>query len=504
MLVPYDRSAVPTFLSIRSFLARYLIALLVGFLLLSAGLWGEDQYAQQKLDQMRSHTFSKGVLKDSGADDSDAVPANFLIVGSDSRKFVTTDEDKLHFGDDVTQSGTRSDTIMIAHIDPNSKQAFLVSFPRDTGVTIPGGCTEKINAAFNSDYNCRGQYGGPDLLVRTIKENFDVDINHYLEVDFVGFRQVIDVLGSVELYFPANARDKKTGLNVSGGCQKLDGLMALNYARSRYYEYFDYAQNRWRQDPTSDFGRIRRQQYLIRTLLQSGVDRGGSNPLTAYRLVDKLTNFVGRDAGFNKDDVRRLVRTFNVTDPGSVPMETLPVTGGRSGRLQLKQPDADAMLLRLRRFAPAPPKVTTTTAAIKTTDVQVLIRNGSASATAAATANKRLRSLGFQTTDPESVTNVASTEIHFTRAGAGKAFLLAKYLGGVGKLVEEATLPAGDVVVVIGADWRGVSDPATTTTTRPRTTTTTPTVDVVKPNPGTPPADSDPNTVGNQFIGCER
>ncbi len=500
----YHQTAVPSFVLIRSFVTRFLIALLAGFVLLSAALWGEDEYAKGKIESIEKHVFRKGLLKASGGDDDPGKPANFLIVGSDTRDFVKTGEDAIHFGDSTTQAGNRSDTIMIAHIDPNSREAFIVSLPRDTGVKIPGGCSEKINATFNADYKCGGQRGGPEMLVQTIKENFDVDINHYLEVDFVGFRQIVDVLESVEIYFPTPARDKYTGLSVEGGCQRLDGLMALNYARSRHYEYFDYSANRWRQDPTADFGRIRRQQYLIRTLMQVGIDRGAKNPRTGLKLVDKMVNFVGSDDQFNLGDVKRLVNTFSVTDPGSVPMETLPVKSGSGGRLQLQQPEAELTLQRLRTFAPPPPKATTTTAAIDNGDVQVLLRNGTANPQTADTANGQLRKLGFQTTDVEVVGTVAKTEIHYTASQAGKALVVAKYLGGIGKLVQQPTIAEGDVTIVMGTDWRGVVDPATTPTTRPRTTTTVPSaIEAPKPNPGKPPTDADPKSVGGQFIGCQ-
>src|SRR5262249_38296008 len=153
-----------------------------------------------------------------------------------------------------------SDTIMIAHVDPRVKVATLVSIPRDTFVTIPGcDAVVKINATFNSDYSCGGKRGGPQMLVDTIDANFGVPINHYIEVNFVAFRQIVDVIGHVSLYFPTPARDRKSGLFIDrSGCRPLNGIMALNYARSRYYEYKDYATGNWKSDPRSDFGRIAR------------------------------------------------------------------------------------------------------------------------------------------------------------------------------------------------------------------------------------------------------
>ncbi len=492
---------MPSAAFLRSFTTRFFIALVAGFVLLSATLWGEDTYADIKIGQMPSHHFRAGVLQDRGDADAPGKAANYLIVGSDSRSFVKTATDATHFGRASTETGSRSDTIMIAHVDPNAKQAFLVSIPRDTAVKIHGGCSEKINAAFNADYSCRGEHGGPPLLVETIKDNFNVDINHYLEVDFVGFRSIIDVLGSVPIYFPTKARDVKTGLSVDGGCQKLTGIMALNYARSRHYQYWDYAKNDWRDDNQNDFGRIRRQQYLIRTMMQDAVNQGAHDILTALDLVDKIVQFVGRDEKFSKDSVKRLLNTFSVTDPGSVPMETLP-TGYRSGTLELAQPAAEAMLLRLRTFAPPPPKITTTVPKIKTTDVKVLLRDGSGRVPLGKAASNDLVKLGFQTSTPEAASAIATTEIRYTKANADKAFVVASYLGGVGKFVLVPTLDAGDVEVVLGQDFVKVVDPAKV---KPPAKPNKPPVVKPKgplPNPGTPPPGTNPKTIGAQYIGC--
>lgn len=484
-----------------------MIALVSGFLVLGASFYGQDRYTADKIDQITKVPFEEGVLNDSGSSDSPGRPANFLIVGSDSRAFVEDATAENHFGDPKKETGQRSDTVMIAHLDPNAKAAFIVSFPRDTWVEIPGGCHEKINAPYNTDYRCGKEVGGPSLLVRTIKLNFNVDINHYVGVDFVGFRRIIDVMGSIKIYFPTRARDTKTGLLVEDGCQKLDGLQALAYARSRHYEYFDYDQNRYRTDPTSDFGRIRRQQYLIRTLLQSAVDQGASNLLTANALIDKLVQTIETDKRFDLGDAKRVVASLGITDPGSLPMETLPTVGARrrgADVLDPKQPEAETLLARLRTFAPPPPKSTTTVPPIKTSQVKIDVRNGSGVKDAGADAVDALHKLGFKTREATTATLRDVTEVRYTKASAGKALLALRYLGSVGKLVEDDTLAEADVIVVLGQDWRGVIDPRTTTTTQPRpTTSTTPTpTTVVLPNPGKPRPEAPANKVGKQWIGC--
>ena len=168
------------------------------------------------------------------------------------------------------QTGERSDTIMVAHIDPDTETGLLVSFPRDLWVEIPGRGEAKLNSAFND---------GPQVVVETITQNFGIPINHYLEIDFAGFRNLVNAIGTVPIYFPTPARDFQTGLAIdAAGCHRLDGETALKYARSREYEYVG-EDGDWEKDGTADLGRIRRQQYFIRSLANEAVKSGFRNPL---------------------------------------------------------------------------------------------------------------------------------------------------------------------------------------------------------------------------------
>ena len=137
---------------------------------------------------------------------------NYLLIGSDSRAFVDNSQDSQHFGSEQTQTGQRSDTIMVAHVEAATGSGFLVSFPRDLWVDIPGIGHAKINAAFNA---------GPQRVIETIEQDFDVPISHYLQVDFAGFRKIVNALGTIPIYFPTPARDVKSGLYITkAGCQQ--------------------------------------------------------------------------------------------------------------------------------------------------------------------------------------------------------------------------------------------------------------------------------------------
>ena len=164
--------------------------------------------------------------------------ANYLIIGSDTRSFVNNPDQAAEFGDpndpEAGVDGQRSDTIMVAHVEPSSQRTFVVSFPRDLMVDVPGTSGKsQINSAYST--------GGPDLVVKTLKANFDIDINHYLEVDFKSFQEIVDEIGNVTVYLPGRTRDQETGLSTpfGGGCYPLDGGAALAYVRARHIEISD-------------------------------------------------------------------------------------------------------------------------------------------------------------------------------------------------------------------------------------------------------------------------
>jgi LCP family protein required for cell wall assembly len=158
----------------------------------------------------------------SGHRPADSPGTNYLIVGSDSRKGLTAAQRKqLHTGND---SGQRTDTIMLLH--DGSGPSLLMSIPRDSLVPIPGHSTTKINAAF--------AYGGPKLLIQTVENLTGIRIDHYVEIGFGGFVNVVDAVGGITICPSHNMDDKLANLHVKKGCQHANGRVALAYARSRH------------------------------------------------------------------------------------------------------------------------------------------------------------------------------------------------------------------------------------------------------------------------------
>ncbi len=406
---------------------------------------------------------------------------NFLLVGSDSRAGIAADDPNIGaFGSEAEVGGQRSDTIMVLRIDPESERASVLSFPRDLWVSIAGtGAKQRINTAFSR---------GPDVLVATLQQNFGIPIQHFVEVDFVGFKGLVDAVGGVPVYFENPARDKNTGLNIPvSGCVTLNGDQALAYARSRHYEY--RSGDRWRTDGTGDLGRISRQQDFIRRTLVKAVARGVRNPIVLNQLIDVGIRNVTVDSGLSARDLIRLGNRFRELDPSKIDMYTVPITPTsiNGAAVLLMQEEAAQPVLDVFRGLPTdtgdgtaePPAPTVPPA---TVTLQVL--NGAGIRGLAGQTSEALAGIGFEVVDPGDAdsTQYERTVIRYAKGQEGAARTVAAYLDSGAELQPVNEVATGDVVVILGRDFTQVNttpstvpsgDSDSATTTNPVATTTT-------------------------------
>jgi LCP family protein required for cell wall assembly len=447
----------------RVLFGRFLVALAVSVPLVTAGVIGVNLYIDWKIDQIPRVKVNTAENTDPGQ------PANFLLIGSDSRAQVQTPEERQAFGDASTEGGQRSDTLMVIHVDPEAKTGFLVSFPRDLVVNIPGVGQSKINAAFNSDTG-----GGPQRVVDTLKQNFNIPIHHYVEVDFQSFKGIVDAMGGVPIYIDAPSRDAKSGFefipfNFKPGCYTLDGSTALNYVRSRDLE--QYIDGRWQKPGADapDLHRIERQQAFMRRLATEAFRRSVNSPRTAIDIANETIPKLKADEEVSREDINKLIRSFrrvDPNDPNSLQMVTFPTDPGPSNSrlgstLQAKEPDAEAVLARLRQFGPAQEQQ----AGPKPSEVRVRVFNGTNQKDLAANTGTALNKEGFVTAGVGNKPSVPATEVRYRHGSLDKARVVQSYLGGVGKLIEDSSVVEADVAVVVGKDFKAVAAPAGATPT---------------------------------------
>jgi LCP family protein required for cell wall assembly len=284
-------------------------------------------------------------------------PMNVLVVGSDSRARVSTAEAQAFCqkSDCSDQAGpSHSDSIILLHVDPAQGKAAVLSIPRDLNVAIAGTTTRnRVNTAYAR---------GVGTLIQTIRADFGIDVNHFVIVDFVGFQDLVNGMGGLDVYFPTPARDKVSGLHVDkAGCAHLDGTNALGYVRSRHYEFL--SGGRWRADPYSDLSRIQRQQDFLRRLMHTAL--GVRNPLEANSLIGSAVHTVQIDDRLSTGNIITLTRRFRSLSPDTVDMLTLPtdpIRVGGADELRLRQPDASAVIQRFLQQTPPQPVTTTTPA----------------------------------------------------------------------------------------------------------------------------------------------
>jgi LCP family protein required for cell wall assembly len=223
---------------------------------------------------------------------------NFLVLGVDTRK-------------GWSEGQSRSDTIMLVHVDGDGSNATVLSIPRDSYVYVPpvagkwaGGKT-KINAAY--------AWGGAPLVVQVVGHLTGVTVDNVVRVDFAGIRKITDVVGGVDVKIAKTVRDKRTGVTFRAGKHHLDGKMAEVYVRQRYGL------------PNGDFDRVKRQQQYLRALAAKVTTLGiVANPLKMDSFVSAIAGSLVVDSGMN---LAGTFRDLSGLRPDDLRFTTLPSDG---------------------------------------------------------------------------------------------------------------------------------------------------------------------------------
>jgi len=449
------------FAPFRTFLGRFVIALVVGSLLMAGVVAGVDREIAHKVASIPTLNLTTAKEPPQGA--------NYLVVGVDNLGGAPEDpQAQSAFGNREKENNT--DTIMIVHLEPAAQRVIVASFPRDLYVNIPGHGYNKINAAFGY---------GPQTLIDTLHQNFGIDIHHYIELNFQSFVGLVNKLGNISVYVPYQAKDEFTGFGVpAGGCWSLDGETSLQWVRSRYLQYFNdqTGQFVYANQSAPDLSRIGRQQEFMRKLAGLAVQKSLNSPFTANLVADEIIKNLKVDDQFDTSSVFDLIdafRTLNPDDTSALQFETYqgtPATrqiGPDQLSVLIPSLDVDEPLIeRLNAFdqRPRPTPAPST--------IRIRLVNASGREDLAVAVRKQLEELGFVVTDAVAGNTIRQiSTVRYTPGQLDKGKLLQRYIDPLPDLRSaDSDVPGADVEITLGQNFSALAVPAdavvpTTTTT---------------------------------------
>jgi len=455
------------------------IGAFVGVLVVAGGGYGLYQYHKlsgniRRIDALSPHDRS---IRDA-AKQLDA--ENYLLIGSDTR----AGENGRYEQSAGQVSGERSDTTILAHLSPNREKAILVSFPRDSWVRLPA-CRKKDGSTVperDGQFNEAFAAGGPACTVLAVQRLTGIKISHYVQVDFTGFKTMVDAVDGVPICSTTPLRDSESGLRLAAGTSTLRGEQALAYVRARYGI-----------GDGSDLGRIQRQQRFLGAMIRKATStRLLVNPVALTRFLNAATKSLTLDRATSFGDLKALADQLRDLDPKRVSFLTAPIANpaynppgfpapppGRGGSKVLLDDVAGRKLWdSIINDRPAPPKgrpKTTgppkpTVLTVAPEDVTVRVLNGVGLDGLARKVGGELQSAGFQTVEPTNAVRTATTTVRYAPAQAAAARTLAAAVPGA--VLQPATDTVTTLDLVVGENYTGVvtvkvGDPATAKTAAP-------------------------------------
>lgn len=467
-------------------------------LVLTGGAWQWSTSKSSRLNVISALDPNSGDIRDPGGQYGDE---NFLIVGIDSRAGDNAD---MGAGDTQDADGARSDTVMLVNIPANRKRVVAVSFPRDLAIT-PMQCeawnptTAKYGPIFDpktktwgpkmvyteTKLNSAYAFGGPKCLVKEIQKLSGLNINRFIAVDFSGFAKMVDALGGVEVCSSTPLHDYELGTVLEhGGRQVLDGPTALNYVRARQVT----------TEINGDYGRIKRQQLFLSSLLRSLISE---DTLLDLNKLNNVVNLVIGDTfvdNVKTKDLVQLGQSLQGMAAGHMTFVTVPTgvtdqNGDEPPRMADMRALFDAIInddplpeendQNARNLgtsatpgpmtAPTTKKTPPPSAAVEahpqqvTTaspqDVTVRVSNATGQTGLAATATSQLKRDGFNVMTPDDYpSSVNATTVLFSSGNEQAAAAVASSFANA--RVQRVSGYGQVVQVVLGPDFNSVSTPA--------------------------------------------
>jgi len=405
---------------------RKVVFIVLGIVLviLLAGAAGVYAYAKHLQDTMQKTIVQKKQLDTVLTKAKTMDPFNVLILGADYRR-----------GD----TAYRTDSIMVAHIDPKAKKVWMLSIPRDTRVVLPGHGPHKITEAH--------YFLGAKGTISAVEKLTGLKMNHYLEVNFQGFTKAVDALGGVWVNVPVTINDTEadqtphnTASHIDAGYQLLDGPHSLTFVRARH-QFVD-----------QDFSRMKDQQIFFKAL---------ADQVAKVDNVAKLPGVVSAVAPYITTDmslVDMITLAQALKGAGSKNVYTATAMGTwTSPFIYVDQADLNKKVNAIKKEVPfEKTKAKSKAKSKKPSQISLTIRNGSGKPGVAKQASTILKAKGFKMAEVGNANqSVYKTTFVIYRTSPTLATFVAKYLPPGARLVQSRGMYSftGDVLIVIGKDW---------------------------------------------------
>ncbi|MGH2717400.1 MAG: LCP family protein, partial [Actinomycetota bacterium] len=400
-------------------------------------------YAKHKIDEkaVSCTSCSAPVTTAAGA----PAPFNVLIVGSDSRQVLDSEDQQLYDPTGVDQSSPqRADTIAVLHVEPGAGKAVLINVPRDLRVPDlngDGGYT-KVNSYYSN---------GVSQMVQGIENVTGLPISHYVEVNFDSFRTITDALGGVDVYFNQSVYDPNSGLKEPKGCDLVTGDQALAFVRDR--------------DTDSDFGRIARQQLFVKLMMNKVLTPSTLlNPVKVASLINLGLGTVTHDSGLSLGTMLSLFRQFHSLSASDIDFRVLPSYPDNTpidGQLYVLEStgEAQTLLTALKNNTQLPDYGIQGVSAIEPSQVPTAVLNATGVAGLAAHASDALGHLGYPIEGTGNAPGTpTATAVYYTSGNQSLAQYEETSFPGATVAPLPSTIPlpdtvnasATDVVVVLG------------------------------------------------------
>ncbi|NKQ58599.1 LCP family protein [Amycolatopsis sp. K13G38] len=397
---------------------------------------------------------------------------DILLVGMDSRTDAQGNPlpqqllDQLRAG--VSDGEENTDTLILVHIPNNGSKAVAMSLPRDSYVNIPGFGKHKINSAYArgkatersklqasgdtdaKDVELKSNQAGAKTLIATVQQLTGFGIDNYASINLLGFSDITKAIGGVDVCLKDNVNDPYSGARFTAGRHTISGVEALEFVRQRHGL------------PRGDLDRVVRQQVFMAGMAQKVLSAGTlADPGKLSGLTDAIKKSVVLNQGW---DIFAFAQQMKGLTGGQLQFETIPVVNvdydtPEDGQAIQVDPQQVHDFVQTVTGVPAPQQPAAAGSQNSATTVDV--HNGTSKEGLAANVSESLSAKGFTAGETKNASgNVKSTAVRYPAGAKDKAQTVADALGSKSSLVEDDSVPAGHVLVVIGSDFQQASSAA--------------------------------------------